>query len=232
MAKYTPGAIVSEIRGTIAATTHSRNRGKAIMRNRVTPINRRSPGQSSRRQRLASFASQFRGLTQAQIAGWNSAALNFPRQDNLGQTIYLTGEQLFCQLNINLQLIGASAITDAPAPSSFEVLALGTIVLEDDNTMTVAFTPTPVPTGFNLVVRATAPKSAGRSFVSPSEFRYIQNVAPAGTSPVDISTAYQAVWGSLANAVGQKVFIEIFLIDAATGQAGQKVRTSHIVTAA
>jgi hypothetical protein len=232
MAKYTPGAIVSEIRGTIAATTHSRNRGKAIMRNRVTPINRRSTTQSQRRQQMASFASQFRGLDQAQIAGWNSAGLNFPLQDNLGQTIYLTGEQLYCRFNLNLQLIGIAPISDAPAPTSFEVLALGAIVATDADTITAAFTPTPVPTGFSLVVRATGPKSPGRSFVSPSEFRFIQSVAAAGTSPVNIAAAYTARFGSLANAVGQKIFVEIFLVDAATGQAGQKVRASHIVTAA
>lgn len=229
MAKYTPGAIVSEVRGTIAATTHSRNRGKAVMRNRVTPINRRSTGQTSRRQRLASFASQFRGLTQAQIAGWNSAALNFPRQDNLGQTIFLTGEQLYCAFNINLQLIGVAAISDAPAPSSFAVLALGSILPDSAGTFTVAFTPTPVPAGFTLVIRATAPKSAGRSFVSPSEFRFVQSFAAAQVSPANIFAAYSAIFTDLASAAGQKVFVEIFLVDAATGQAGQKVRGSAIV---
>lgn len=232
MAKITPGAIISEIRGTVAASTYSRNKGKAVMRNRVTPINRRSTNQTQRRQQLASYSSQWRGLTEAQRAGWNSAAQNFPQSDNLGQTIFLSGEQLYVRFNLNLQLIGGTPIDDAPAPSSFAVLAIGAIVLEDDDTMTIAFTPTPVPTGFELVIRATAPVSAGRSFVSQSQFRFIMSEPAAGASPVDISAAYIAVHGSLANAVGQKVFVEMFLVDSATGQAGQKVRASHVVTAA
>src|SRR3989304_844529 len=64
-AKFPPGAIVSEIRGKIAATVFSRNRGGAVIRNRIKPINRRSVGQSTRRQVLGSLASSWRGVAQA-----------------------------------------------------------------------------------------------------------------------------------------------------------------------
>src|SRR5690606_18445246 len=173
MAKMTPGAIVSEVRGTIAATTFARNKGGAVIRNRITPINRRSPAQTARRQSLASLASSFRGLSQAQIAAWNAAAANFPQSDNLGQTIYLSGEQLYVRVNANLILIEEAQITDPPNPVSFDAVAFTSLTATaDDQNISLAFTPT-VPTGQQLVVYASRPLSAGKSFVPESEFRFL-----------------------------------------------------------
>lgn len=232
MAKFTPGAIVSEVRNKIAATVFTKNAAGAAIRNRVTPINRRSTTQTNRRQRLASLASAWRGLTEAQRAGWNAASASFPVQDNLGQTIFLTGEQLYIRSNANLLLIGEAQITTAPSPVSFDVLALGAIsAAAGAGTFTVAFTPTPVGADFSLVIRATSPKSAGKSFVSQSDFKFVQEVAAAGASPANIAAAYVALFGSLTGTAGQKVFVEIFLIDTASGLAGQIVRGSAIIAA-
>lgn len=227
-AKFSPGAIVSEIRGKIASTVFSRNKGGAVIRNRIVPINKRSALQTQRRQVLASFAAQWRGLTQAQRDGWNSAAANFPVQDSLGQTIFLSGEQLYIRCNTNLTLISQSTISDAPVPTSFAVVALGASVISSAAS-TVAFTPDPVPAGYNLVIRATPQLSPGRNFAPQSAFRFIQAEAAAATSPADIATSYEALFGDTFVA-GQKVFIEAYLVEIASGLSGQVVRQSVIVT--
>lgn len=228
-AKFTPGAIVSEIRNKIAATVFTKNGAGAAIRNRVTPINRRSTNQTTMRQRLASLSSQWRGLTEVQRAGWNAASGSFPVQDNLGQTIFLTGAQFYNRCNANLLLIGAATISVAPNPTSFAILTAGASLPNDAGTFTQAFTPTPVPAGFTLVIRATGPKSAGISAPSQSDFRFVQNVAAAGTSPANIFANYSALFGNMAGAGGQKVFTEMYLMEVASGLAGQVVRTSAIV---
>lgn len=231
-AKFTPGLMLSEMRGKVASSVYSKNKGGAVIRNRVTPINRRSTGQTEQRQQFSSLSSAWRGLTQAQRDGWNSAAASFPQQDSLGQTIFLTGAQLYIRCNANLILIGAATISDAPVPTSFDVLAVGAIAFDaSSGTATVAFTPTPVPAGFNLVIRATRPLSAGKNFVGSSEFRFVQTVAPAGTSPANIAAAYIAIFGAITGAAGQKVFIEMFLMESATGLAGIPVRGSAVILA-
>jgi hypothetical protein len=231
-AKFTPGAIISEMRGKVAATVYTKNKAGASIRNRTTPINRRSTGQTQKRQQLSSLSSLWRGLTASQIAGWNSAAASFPQQDSLGQTIFLTGAQLYIRCNANLILIGQAAISDAPTPASFAVLALGALTMDaSSGTATLAFTPTPVPTGFSLVVRATRPVSAGKSFVGSSEFRFVQVVAAAGTSPVNIAAAYIAIFGVITGSAGQKVFVEAFLMEDVSGLAGIPVRTSALIVA-
>lgn len=228
MAKFTPGAIVSEIRNKIAATVYSKNASGAIIRNRVTPINRRSTTQTAQRQTLASLASGWRGLTQAQRDGWNNATANFPQTDSLGQTVILTGEQLYVRCNSNLIMIGEAQIVDAPIPTSFDALALGAVTLTAA-AFTVAYTPTPVPAGFSLVFRATRPVSAGKDFFAQSEFRFVQVFAAASASPANIDAAYEAIFGDKTGQVGQKVGIEAFLVEDASGLAGIPVRTSAVI---
>lgn len=230
-AKFTPGAIVSEVRGTIAATTFARNKGGAVIRNRIVPINRRSPGQTARRQSLASLASAFRGLLQANIAAWNAAAANFPIQDNLGQTILMSGQQLYVRFNANLILIGASQITSPPSPTSFDSLAFTSLTATaDDSAVSLAFTPT-VPTGFAMVVYATRPLSAGKTFVPESDFRFLTAIAAAQTSPQDLGTVYAAVFGAITNNTGDKIFVKFYLVEVASGIAGQAVRGSGVIAA-
>lgn len=229
MAKFTPGAIVSEIRNKIAATVFSKNAAGAMIRNRVTPINPSSVKQTLRRQQLSSLASGWRGLTQAQRDAWNAASPSFPVQDNLGQTIFLTGEQLYIRSNANALLIGAAAITAAPAPVSFDTLALSGLTATDLDVTTLSFTPT-VPTGYAMVVRATPAVSAGKEFVSKSQFRFLKSIAAAQTSPQVLSAEYLALYGSLAGKAGQKIFMEAFLVHIVSGLAGQKVRVAAIVS--
>lgn len=227
-AKFTPGAIVSEIRNKIAATVYSKNASGPIIRNRVTPINRRSNGQTQQRQTLSSLASGWRGLTQAQRDGWNAAASNFPQTDSLGQTVILTGEQLYVRCNANLTLTGNTLITDAPIPTSFAALT-ASIASLTASAFTVGYTPDPVPTGFSLVIRATRPVSAGKQFFAQSEFRFVAAIAAAAASPANIDSAYEAIFGDKTSQVGQKVSVECFLMEDASGLAGIPVRASALI---
>lgn len=223
-AKFTPGAIVSEIRGKIAATVFTKNKAGASIRNRVTPINRRSTGQTNVRQRLASLSAQWRGLTEPQRLSWNNAGASFPQTDNLGQTIFLTGEQIFVRCNSNLLLTGNAQITSAPTPTSFDVLSFTSLTATaGTGVVSLAFTPT-VPAGYEMVVRATAPVSPGKSFIPDSAFRFLKSIAPAATSPQVLTTEYANVFGAITNAVDQKIFIEMYLVEQSSGLAGIGVR--------
>jgi hypothetical protein len=227
---FTPGAVVSEIRGKIASSVFSRNRGGAIIRNRIKPINRRSVGQSTRRQVLGSLASAWRGLTQAQRDTWNSATGSFQIQNRLGQTISMSGEQLYVRMNANLVLIGASTINSAPAPFAFAIFTVS-LAVEDPtvaSTFTVTFTPTPMTAGNTLAIFATRNLSPGIEAPGASEFRYIAQIDPSDTSTQNFITEYVAEFGEPV--AGQKVFLEARPIATASGQPGTPLRASAIVT--
>jgi hypothetical protein len=226
MALFTPGAIISEISGKIAATVFSRNRGGAIIRNRRTPINRRSVLQTVRRQALGNLASGWRGLTQAQRDSWNSATSNFPYQNALGQTKFLSGEQLYVQLNSNLNLLGLALITTAPPSFAFATFVIS-MTATDAPTLSVVFSPTPMTADNYLAVYATANLSPGIEAPAKSKFRFIGQIDPAATTPHDALSDYQGVFGDPI--LGQKIFLEVRPIGN-TGQGGTSLRTSAIVT--
>lgn len=226
MAIFTPGAIVSEISGKIAATVYTRNKGGNVIRNRRTPINRRSVEQSIRRQGLGNLASSWRGLTQAERDSWNAAAPSFPYQNSLGETKYLSGEQVYIQFNQNLLLIGASTVTTAPASFSFATFTLS-FTASDVPTFSVVFSPTPLTASNNLAIYATPSLSPGIGSPNRSKFRFIGVIAAADTTPADMLTDYQAVFGDPV--AGQKIFIEARPV-ASTGQGGTPLRALAIVT--
>jgi hypothetical protein len=222
---FTPGAIVSEISGKIAATVFTRNRGGNVIRNRRTPINRRSVSQSQRRQGLGNLASGWRGITQTQRDSWNGATGNFPYQNSLGETKFLSGEQLYIQFNQNLLLIGAATVTTAPSSFSFATFTIALTATEVP-AFSLAFTPDPLTADNNLAVYATPNLSPGIGSPNKSKFRFIGFIAPAATSPDDLLTDYQAIFGNPV--VDQKIFVEVRPISA-TGQGGTPLRTQTIV---
>lgn len=228
MAKFTPGAIISEISGKIAATVFTRNKGGMVIRNRRTPINRRSVSQSERRQALGNFASAWRGLTQSQRDSWNSAAPNFPYQNTLGETKFLSGEQLFVQFNANRALLGSAQLDTAPAPFAFDSFTL-TLTSVDTPTLSLAFTPTPMPANTNLLVFATPNLSPGIGAPNKSAFRLLEVIEPSDTSPANILASFQGLFGDPI--LGQKIFVEVRPVSA-SGQGGTPLRTSVIVAAA
>ena len=223
---FTPGAIVSEISGKIAATIFTRNRGGNVIRNRRTPINRRSVLQSVRRQGLGNLASSWRGITQAQRDSWNSAVSNYPYQNSLGETKFLSGEQLYVQFNQNLLLIGQATIVTAPAPFAFATFTLslsGTAV----PALSLVFTPTPLTALNYFNIFATPNLSPGIGSPNASKFRYLETVDPADTSPVDILTSFQNSFGDPVDE--QKIFVEIRPVGS-NGQGGTPLRASAIIT--
>lgn len=228
MAKFTPGAIISEIRGTIASTTFSKNASGAIIRNRVTPINRNTTAQSNQRQIFANISSSWRGLTQAQRDSWIEATPDFPYQDSLGQTKFLTGAQLFQKLNLNIIQLGGTMIEEAPAQTSFPDFAVGTVA-GTTTTLTAAFTPDPIPAGFSAFFYATRPLSAGKQFVSKSDFKLVQIEDAAAISPADLFTSYESKVASLGDASGKKVFVEMRLVETASGIASTASRGVVII---
>jgi hypothetical protein len=79
-----------------------------------------------------------------------------------------------------------------------------------------------------LVIRATAPVSPGKSFVK-SELRVIATIAPAAATPYVATATYAAKFGGPGLA-GQKVFFEAFYIHLTSGQKGLPLQASCIVS--
>lgn len=222
------GAIVVDGRGKIGGHVASKNRAGAYLRTKVTPVNPRTVAQAAVRSRLASLSIAWRGLTEAQRLAWNDAVTNYARTDIFGDLRNPSGINLFQKLNNNLLNVGETRIEMPPTPAAVGAILTLEVTAVSGGALTIEFTPTPGPTGNKLVVRATPAISPGKSFVK-SEFRQVAVLDAAAASPNVTTTDYEAVFGAVGSA-DQKIFVEAFYVNAATGQAGVPLQASCIIT--
>lgn len=224
-----------DIRGKIGGTVFSTGRGGAYIRNKVTGVDRKTPAQQVVKASLSFFAQAWRGLTQVQIAGWNTAAANgFTYTNIFGQTKHVSGINLYCGLNSNLRLAGQSAISDAPIAAPVANVFPLTVTM--DVSASEVFVEgenvsgsTTVPAGTTWVYMSTGPVSAGVSFVN-SQLRVFATAAAAtDTATNNLFTDYTDKFGALV--AGQKVFFQCFAVNNTTGQAGIPQKASTIVVA-
>jgi len=223
------GALVVAGSGKIGGHVAAKNSAGAYLRTKVTPVNPRTTDQIAARARMGANSKSWGALTQAQRDAWNQSSADFNAKNVFGDAIKLSGINVFTRLNNNLLLIGESIISSPPVAESFAgptVVSISSIVAGGILTISPDFD---VPVGAAGVVRMTSPQSPGKKFVK-SEFRVI-DIAPAGsTAPYDVAAAYVAKFGALP-LEGQKVFVEVYVIDKTSGIASQRTVGSTITTA-
>jgi len=111
------GLIVTGIRGSVGGSTYSANKSGPYVKAWAPAINPRTPFQSNERRILSWVASEWRNITPAQRAGWNTWAALAPQEqtNTLGEAYYLSGFQWFVKLNIRLELMGRAWLAACPA---------------------------------------------------------------------------------------------------------------------
>lgn len=229
MAKLLFTAVVADMRNKLNGTVFSKNRYGAYARTKVTPVNPQTTAQQNARSRLATQSQAWRGLTQAQRDSWIAAAPNFPITDIFGNQKILSGQALFVKLNTNLSLINFGPLTAAPMPVAVPSLLTLSVAADDSaNTVIATFTDTTPGATYDLLIYATPNITPGREFVK-NEFRFIETNTFPIASPLDISTAWRALFGDPVT--GQKIFIKAVVMSNTTGQIGVPLQTQTIVVA-
>ena len=218
----------SVISGTIGGQVYSRNRGGAYIRTWVKPVNPNTTAQSATRSLFGNLSNNWRALTEAQRTTWNTGSANFPRVDRIGETIVLSGQQLFMSFNRNQQSAANLQVDTCPAPITVPTPVFGTVTL-DATQFLVGFTPTPVNAGETLIVSCSHPVSSGVTFASKSWMKQVQTVAAASISPDDIFDSYNTIFGLGSIQVGAKIFVNMHIVDRTTGIASSTVQASYIV---
>lgn len=226
MAKIKFTAFLAEARGKLAGTVFSKNRGGNYVRTKVTPVNPQTSSQVAVRNQLTAFAQNFRALTAAQIAAWNTAVSNFTSTDIFGDIKTPAGINLYNKLNINLALAGQAAIVNPPLPTGADACVIESLVSDVSSSLfTIDTDLAAVPAGHSLIIEATPQLSPGKSFVK-SEFRVIEVLAAATAFPYLAGPTYIAKFG--VPIAGQKVFCRIKTINNTTGEASGYSQISTI----
>jgi hypothetical protein len=209
--------------GSLAGQTSSRNRFGQYRRTRAIPVNPNSGFQGAVRARLAANSAAWRGLTSPQRAGWAGLGTSIVRNDSLGQSYSLQGNQAYASINTPRVACSLAPVSDAPAISTPVAILTATITLTSI-AFSIAYTGTPLGAATYLLVFASPQRSAGRNF--EGDFRLIKVSAAAQASPMAILAEYTARFG--VPVVGNRIFIS--LVTSTLGFESGPFTTSQVVS--
>lgn len=228
MAIMTPGTTVSEIRGSIAGQTFSRNRFGMYVRQRSVPVNPNSPSQAQARGRVATCSTYWRDtLTQAQRDAWDAYAAATSWKNALGMDISLTGLNMFMRTNQAALLCGASIITAAPATPGIPDEPVDWTPTADSsgNEFSIAYTWTPDTDDQFWLFFASRPYAASKVFFD-GPWRFLGSLAGDSGTPPATPVTFAYPWTLVA---GQRVWIYARRLDP-DGRLSEPFRQTVLAT--
>ena len=172
--------IFADVRGSIAGTTFARNRSGAYARTRTIPVNPNSSRQQSVRGLMSVVSQQWSLLTSNHRNAWDNYAAQTPVINRLGDTIYLSGFNMFLRTNMLYQEANPNdAIDEAPiTPGVAEKLNIIAAQISSS-----ASTAPGVPN--QVLIESATGRESGNTDLN---FIYISNPVSAGTA------FYKAPW--------------------------------------
>lgn len=192
--------------GSIAGTTHSHNRAGQYTRNRRSPVQPVGTGRRAFiRSRFGNASTAYGGLTSSQQAAWQTYADSHPIVDSLGQSIKLTGHQMYVAINTQLLNCGAaqSSVPPVSAVVAPPVVTVYTAVAST-GVVTITMTASGLAADFILIAFAR-PQSGGRSQVSA--FWQADHVPGNSVGNATEGAKVVAQFGALV--VGQRLFLKL-----------------------
>lgn len=220
---------VTDIRGTSGGTTWSNGGSGAYIRRRVKPTNGQTQAQTAQRAKFSQQAQAWRALTDAERDDWNGAAKSgqYPLKTLLGDPIQPSGSVLYSTINNTIISAGGTAITAVPLLVGLgDVLVTAAAGAAGTPALTLTYSGT-LGSDEVLVVFATYGVSGGRS--RGSNWKKIGAAGFSGASPVNVLSAYTAVWGPLTE--GAKVFLKAFLVNDTTGESRLAGEVAAVIAA-
>src|SRR3990170_1010056 len=197
MAKTLFGALIVDMRNKLGGHVLSKNRGGSFIRRKVSPAQPRTSYQRVVRALVTQFSRAWSGvLGDAERSAWTAFAAGHPTTDQFGQTVQLTGEQMYVRLNTVIVFHGGTAIDDPPPDLSVAAITDFTPSATETGPTFLLDTvlPATILADERYVVWATAGMSVGRNSLD-SFYRYVGTFATLTTGDLDIETAYLAKFG-------------------------------------
>jgi hypothetical protein len=189
--------------GSVGGQTFSRNRSGAYIRQRSNPTQPRTAAQVNARARLTSTSAAWRGLTDAQRAGWSAFAQSFTVVNSLGTTINLTGAQCYVKVN-TVNLLNGDAVVSTPPALPVFVACLVTGLTATAGTQLLEANGSSPASGTKYMFYVSPQVSAGVSF--NGRFAYLATFTTATSSEFVLTSTYTAKFGALI--AGKKVFVK------------------------
>lgn len=148
--------------------------------------------QSKQRTQLYPVTQIWRTLNSTQKALWAAETVNYPYVNRVGDTVEYTAYQLFCYLNLNLQLIGQAHIL---VPATYEALSSFSVYSGGDPGNNVKMIIDSGGVNEYFVIYSMKPHSPLYSY-NPSLMRFVTYFPYTGsTTNYDWTAAYTPLFG-------------------------------------
>lgn len=230
MAKIKFGNVVADARNAAGGIVYSRNTYGAYLRQKVSPVQPRSPAQQAQRSSMTDLSKRYRDvLTASQRLGWAAFAAANPRTDVFGAPIVLAPIAMYQACNRILDQMLAARIDTAPADLSVQSpLTVSLVADASSNNIIVTFTPTPLDTDIHAAIFLTPQFSQAALFYT-NKLRLVTVSGGAVASPITITTAYTDRFGPIV--AGTQIGCELKLYNAVNGAASAGIRATTITVA-
>lgn len=198
--------------GSIADRTHSHNRAGQYTRNRRAPVQPIGTGRRSFiRNAFGSASAAWASLSNANQEAWISFAADHPITDALGQSVILTGHQMFVAVGTNLLNVGETLPSTPPTSLALADIsdAVGSYTVAGGSSVTATGGD---GSGF-VTVAYSKPMGAGRRF-NKTFWQPLgaDGFTPDDTFPFTLSKAkYEAQFGTVT--AGQVIFFKLTAIN-------------------
>lgn len=216
MALIKLGGGVVDIRGSIGGTVFSKNRYGSYTRGRTIPVD---PGTTAQTKIRAVYGqvrdAWFNTLTAAQRAAWAVYASNVSVQNRLGESITLTGWNMFSRTNACMLYNDYAIVADAPTEFSMaeQDSTLAVTASEATQLVSVAFDDTMAwldEDGAALLIYVSRPQNATVNFFKGPYLiagKIEGDSSTPPTTPTTIALPFAAV-------EGQKLFVQARIVRA------------------
>ena len=199
--------------------------GRSILSLRCWPTGQATNAQVVRRASMSRITKSYRGLSATQMQEWERLAGQTSGAAVFGQKAELSGINLFVRLNVNRVMAGESLLLDAPGTlSSVPEASYRLAVASPSMVIFLGIKHKPLPN--KLVVKMSAAVSPGVSN-GWSKTVIISPNTEDDWGEADLTTLYTKTIG-ITPEVGQKVFIEMYWMNTATGETGQEAKGAVI----
>lgn len=229
MATIIFGGGITRAVGSHAGTTFANNKGGAYMKAKVKGVNPRSQLQLARRTTIGQLSKHYTfTLTDAQRTAWASFASTYPTVNRVGNTTYLSGQQLFTKFNAQILNTGNPIINDPPyggliaTPTSLTVTAVsgGAGHLDLANAVSASY-------GDNVIVYwCSPPLNPGVTFIS-SLLRRLPGTY-AINSGVSLTTPYTDTFGIFPGGPGQRVIVRVQVVGYLSGMVSAMLQATTL----
>jgi len=191
--------------GSLGGQTSSHNRAGQYRRARRAPTQPNGTGRRGIiRAAFGAASSAWNALTDDQRAAWSSFADGYPVTDALGQSIKLTGHQMYVSVNTALQNVGQAQSANPPVSNATIAPVVATATMTHAGVGTLTLAAGGLATDF-VCISFSKPQAPGRSFVA--NYWQCQHILANEVTATLFGPAYIAQFGAVTT--GQKIFYKL-----------------------